>query len=52
MPRDETTLPDDHFVEIDDTPTFQTTNAKLNFATGVRQDPVRGKVFYLMKDVH
>ncbi|CAH1099878.1 unnamed protein product [Psylliodes chrysocephalus] len=41
MPRDETTLPDDHFIEVDDTPTFQTASAKLNFANGVKNDPLQ-----------
>ncbi|XP_017781726.1 PREDICTED: exportin-2 [Nicrophorus vespilloides] len=41
MPRDETTFPDDHFVEIDDTPSFQTTSAKLNFANAAKSDPLQ-----------
>lgn len=42
MPRDESSLPDDHFVEIDDTPTFQATSAKLNFANTSKADPLQG----------
>jgi exportin-2 (importin alpha re-exporter) len=43
MPLDESTLPDDHFIEIDDTPTFQTTSAKLNFANTTKSDPLQGQ---------
>lgn len=42
MPRDESTFPDDHFIEVDDTPTFQSTNAKLNFANNTKSDPLQG----------
>lgn len=42
MPRDESTFPDDHFIEIDDTPAFQSTSAKLNFANNSRPDPLQG----------
>ncbi|KAJ8973541.1 hypothetical protein NQ317_019292 [Molorchus minor] len=41
MPRDESTLPDDHFIEVDDTPTYQTTSAKLNFANNTKNDPLQ-----------
>lgn len=41
LPVDESTFPDDHFVEIDDTPTFQTTSAKLNFASNRKEDPLQ-----------
>lgn len=43
MPRDESTLPDDHFIEVDDTPTYQTASAKLNFANNTKNDPLQGK---------
>ncbi|KAF5296580.1 hypothetical protein FQR65_LT10233 [Abscondita terminalis] len=39
---DESTFPDDDFVEIDDTPTFQTTSAKLSFANNSKSDPLQG----------
>ncbi|KAK9880583.1 hypothetical protein WA026_011823 [Henosepilachna vigintioctopunctata] len=42
MPTDVTALPDDHFIEIDDTPTFQAVNAKLNFASNKSADPLQG----------
>lgn len=42
MPVDESTLPDDHFIEIDDTPTFQAASAKLNFANNTKSDPLQG----------
>lgn len=41
LPRDESTFDDDHFVEIDDTPTFQATSAKLNFANNTKSDPLQ-----------
>ncbi|XP_022913677.2 exportin-2 [Onthophagus taurus] len=41
MPRDESTFPDDHFIELDDTPTFQTASAKLNFANNAKLDPLQ-----------
>lgn len=44
MPLDESTLPDDHFIEIDDTPTFQTTSARLNFANNAKPDPLQGNL--------
>lgn len=43
MPPDETTLPDDHFIEVDDTPTFQSSSAKLNFANRDKIDPLQGE---------
>lgn len=42
LPPDESTFPDDHFIEVDDTPTYQTSNAKLNFANADKEDPVAG----------
>ncbi|XP_063905831.1 exportin-2 [Zophobas morio] len=42
MPLDESTLPEDHFIEIDDTPTYQTSSAKLNFANNTKPDPLQG----------
>ncbi|XP_050295241.1 exportin-2 [Anthonomus grandis grandis] len=42
MPPDQSTLPDDHFIEIDDTPSYQTSNAKLNFANNSKEDPLAG----------
>ncbi|XP_050506211.1 exportin-2 [Diabrotica virgifera virgifera] len=41
MPVDSSMLPDDHFIEVDDTPTYQTTSAKLNFANTVKSDPLQ-----------
>lgn len=43
MPVDDNPLPDDHFIEIDDTPTYQTASAKLNFANNAKNDPLQGK---------
>lgn len=46
MPRDESTFPDDHFIEVDDAPTFQSANAKLNFANNAKSDPLQGNIYY------
>ncbi|KAL3287433.1 hypothetical protein HHI36_001904 [Cryptolaemus montrouzieri] len=42
MPTDNSTLPDDHFIEIDDTPTLHSSSAKLNFASNTKADPLQG----------
>lgn len=42
MPRDESTFPDDHFIEVDDTPNYTTSNAKLNYANNSKSDPLQG----------
>ncbi|XP_066140699.1 exportin-2 [Euwallacea fornicatus] len=42
MPPDESTLPDDHFIDIDDTPAYQTSNAQLSFANSKKEDPLVG----------
>lgn len=41
MPRDESTFPDDHFIEVDDTPNYTTANAKLNYANNSKSDPLQ-----------
>lgn len=46
MPVDESTLPDDHFIEVDNTPSYQTTSAKLNFANSSKNDPLQGKIMF------
>lgn len=43
MPVDDNPLPDDHFIEVDDTPTYQTASARLNFAHSAKNDPLQGK---------
>lgn len=43
MPIDESTFPDDHFIEVDDTPSYMTSNAKLNYANNAKTDPLHGK---------
>ncbi|CAG9836250.1 unnamed protein product [Diabrotica balteata] len=43
MPVDASILPDDHFIEVDDTPTYQTTSAKLNFANTTKSDPLQAQ---------
>lgn len=44
MPRDESTFPDDHFIEVDDTPSYTTSNARLNYANNNKSDPLQGKL--------
>lgn len=51
LPVDESTLPDDHFIEVDDTPAFQTTSAKLNFANNKKTDPLQGLLFIFLLGV-
>ncbi|CAG5027047.1 unnamed protein product, partial [Parnassius apollo] len=40
LPADESSLPDDHFVEVDDTPGYQAQYAQLTCARGVTDDPL------------
>ncbi|KAG6449355.1 hypothetical protein O3G_MSEX006002 [Manduca sexta] len=40
LPTDESTLPDDHFIEVDDTPGYQAQYAQLTCAKGVADDPL------------
>ncbi|KAM3961378.1 LOW QUALITY PROTEIN: chromosome segregation 1 [Aphomia sociella] len=40
LPTDETTLPEDHFIEVDDTPGYQAQYAQLACAKGVSNDPL------------
>lgn len=42
LPQDDTLLADDHFIEVDDTPTFEQAYSKLNFAKGSQIDPLPG----------
>lgn len=48
MPVDESTFPDDHFIEVDDTPAYQATSAKLNFANNHKTDPLQGITYKIM----
>ncbi|KAJ0171405.1 hypothetical protein K1T71_012955 [Dendrolimus kikuchii] len=40
LPTDESTLPEEHFVEVDDTPGYQAQYAQLACAKGVSDDPL------------
>ncbi|XP_072948285.1 exportin-2 [Epargyreus clarus] len=40
LPPDETTMPDDHFIEVDDTPGYQAQYAQLTCAKGPNSDPL------------
>ncbi|KAH9629113.1 hypothetical protein HF086_008562 [Spodoptera exigua] len=42
LPTDESTLPDDHFIEVDDTPGYQAQYAQLVCAKGAAGDPLAG----------
>ncbi|XP_028166551.1 exportin-2-like [Ostrinia furnacalis] len=42
LPTDESSLPDDHFIEVDDTPGYQAHYAQLTCARGVANDPLAG----------
>ena len=42
LPEDESTLPDDHYVEVDDTPGYQAAFSQLAFADKKDHDPLNG----------
>ncbi|XP_050356310.1 exportin-2 [Nymphalis io] len=42
LPPDESTLPDDHFIEVDDTPGYQPQYAQLTCAKSAADDPLAG----------
>jgi len=42
LPEDESTLPDDHYVEVDDTPGYQAAFSQLAFAHKKDHDPLNG----------
>ncbi|XP_075985331.1 chromosome segregation 1 [Anticarsia gemmatalis] len=41
LPPDESSLPDDHFIEVDDTPGYQAQYAHLTCAKGANDDPLQ-----------
>ncbi|GBP69395.1 Exportin-2 [Eumeta japonica] len=41
LPTDESTLPDDHFIEVEDAPGYQAAYAQLTCAKGSTQDPLQ-----------
>ncbi|XP_069676561.1 exportin-2 [Periplaneta americana] len=42
LPEDESTLPDDHFIEVEDTPGYQAAYSQLAFANKLDHDPLQG----------
>ena len=42
LPEDESTLPDDHYIEVDDTPGYQAAFSQLAFADKKDHDPLNG----------
>ncbi|KAJ4428957.1 hypothetical protein ANN_25953 [Periplaneta americana] len=43
LPEDESTLPDDHFIEVEDTPGYQAAYSQLAFANKLDHDPLQGR---------
>ena len=43
LPPDENTLPEDHFIEVDDTPSYQPQYAQLTCAKNNADDPLASK---------
>lgn len=43
LPKDDSTHPDDHFIEVDDTPGYSVAYSQLNFANKQEHDPLDGK---------
>ncbi|KAJ1519390.1 hypothetical protein ONE63_004682 [Megalurothrips usitatus] len=42
LPQDQSTHPDDHFIEVDDTPGYTVAYSQLNFANKTEHDPLGG----------
>jgi hypothetical protein len=42
LPEDESSLPDDHYIEVDDTPGYQAAYSQLAFANKNNHDPLHG----------
>jgi hypothetical protein len=42
LPEDESTLPDDHYVEVEDTPGYQAAYSQLAYANKKDHDPLHG----------
>lgn len=42
LPTDDSALPDDHFIEVDDAPGYQAQYAQLTCAKGAAGDPLDG----------
>lgn len=44
QPEDTSTHPEDHFIEVDDTPGYDVAFSQLAFATKATHDPLQGKI--------
>ena len=42
LPKDDSTHPDDHFIEVDDTPGYTVAYSQLTFANKQEHDPLGG----------
>jgi exportin-2 (importin alpha re-exporter) len=42
LPEDKSSLPDDHYIEVDDTPGYQAAYSQLAFANKNNHDPLHG----------
>lgn len=47
LPEDESLLPDDHFIEVEDTPGYQAAYSKLAFAGRGNENSLPGKTMML-----
>ena len=48
LPPDESTLPEDHFIEVDDTPSYQPQYAQLTCAKNNADDPLASEWSYFL----
>jgi hypothetical protein len=46
LPEDDSTLPDDHYIEVEETPGYQPAYSQLAFANKKDRDPLHGIVSY------
>ena len=42
LPEDESTHPDDHYIEVDDTPSYNAGYSQLSFSNDGSVDPLQG----------
>lgn len=49
LPKDESTHPDDHFIEVDDTPGYTVAYSQLTFANKQEHDPLGGMLDFFVK---
>lgn len=51
LPEDDSLLPDDHFIEVDDTPGYQAAYSKLAFAGRGNENSLPGGIIYQWKSL-